>query len=442
MRAPLTLKRFTPWVVALTLVGATPVSFAASPEPLDLQKAYALARERDASFQVARAQLEAAREQLPQARARQLPAIGFSSSRTRVQQDRKDESQPFPTQTYVSEADSISLRQPLFNRRIDASVRQAEQSTLAAEASMRRQQADLLVRTTQAYLSVLLAQERLTLVEAQQQSVQSRLLAARGAFAAGTGIRTDIDELAAQLDVLKAQALSARQAILKAKLDLETIVGQPVGTLSQQVLVREGLVRMAQIQPLEHWLSQGLANHPEVEARQRALEAARANLEGAKADRLPTVDLTAQLARSSSENSYFVNSITTNRTVGVQLAVPIYQGGAIDSRERQAVAQVREAEAQLELAQHRVRQEVQQAYFAVKESLDRMEALELAVQSAAQVVVANEQSFKAGLRTTLDIVAAQQREAQARLDLQNARLDLVMGRVRLDVSVGEVDAPR
>jgi outer membrane protein TolC len=137
-----------------------------------------------------------------------------------------------------------------------------------------------------------------------------------------------------------------------------------------------------------------------------------------------------------------VNSITTNRTVGVQLTVPIYQGGAIDSRERQAVAQVREAEAQLELAQHRVRQEVQQAYFAVKESLDRMEALELAVQSAAQVVVANEQSFKAGLRTTLDIVAAQQREAQARLDLQSARLDLVMGRVRLDVSVGEVDAPR
>ena len=62
MRASLTLKRFTPWVVVLTLVGVTPFSFAASPEPLDLRKAYALARERDASFQVARAQLEAARE--------------------------------------------------------------------------------------------------------------------------------------------------------------------------------------------------------------------------------------------------------------------------------------------------------------------------------------------------------------------------------------------
>lgn len=422
----------------IPLAFAVTASHAASPEALNLSKAYALARERDAGFQASVAQLDAAREQLPQARARQLPSVGLSSSRTRVQQDRQDEDRAFPSQTYVSEADAITLRQPIFNRRIDATVRQAEQSGLAAEASLRRQQGDLMVRVAEVYLGVLLAQERLTLVEAQQQSVQSRLQGARQAVAAGTGIRTDVDELAAQSDLLNAQALSARQAIQRARLDLETVVGQPVGPLSRGLLARDQLMRLADIAGLDHWLSQGLRHHPEIEARQNALNAAQAALEAARADRLPTVELTAQVARSSSENSFFVNSTTTNRTVGLQLTVPLYQGGAIDSRERQAVAQVREAEAQLMVAQNRVRQAVQQAYFAVRESVERMEALEQAVQSAAQVVVANEQSFKAGLRTTLDIVAAQQREAQARLDLESARLDLVMATVRLDASVGEL----
>jgi outer membrane protein/protease secretion system outer membrane protein len=183
-----------------------------------------------------------------------------------------------------------------------------------------------------------------------------------------------------------------------------------------------------------------MAQSAEVRAREAQLLAAEAALRASQADHLPTLDLVAQLSRSSSDNSFFVNSVTQNKAIGVQLNVPIYQGGYLRSRDRQAAANVEEARAQLERVRNGIRVEVLKAHSAVREGLERIAALEKAVASAGQVVLASQQSFKAGLRTTLDIVAAEQREAQARLDLSEAQLSLLAAWAKLKSYVGEVES--
>ncbi|CAM8625555.1 TolC Outer membrane protein [Burkholderiales bacterium] len=421
-----------------TAHAAPPLSFAELPAVFDLPLAYRLALAHDRGYAVAQAQAAAAQEALPQALARQRPSIGYSSSRTRISQQRRDENLSYAPQTYLSQSDTLQLKQPIYNRRLDATEDQARASLAGVDASLQAERQALGVKVAQAYYNLLLAQSREDLIRVQLHSLGTRLDGAQKAFAAGTGIRTDVDELRAQLDLLNAQALGARQAIANARTDLEVLVGVP--------FVRVAPVQPAQFAPqrvqpgeLRDWSDRAMAESAEVRARQAQLESAEAALRATQADHLPTLDLVAQLSRSSSDNSFFVNSVTQNKAVGVQLNVPIYQGGYLSSRDRQAAANVEEARAQLERVRNGIRVDVLKAHSAVREGLERIAALEKAVASAAQVVLASQQSFKAGLRTTLDIVAAEQREAQARLDLSEAQLSLLAAWAKLKSLVGEVE---
>jgi outer membrane protein/protease secretion system outer membrane protein len=414
-------------------------SFAELPAVFTLPLAYRLALANDKAYAVVQAQAAAAQEALPQALARQLPSIGYSSSRTRILQQRRDENLNYPDQAYLSQSDTVQLKQPIFNRRLDATEAQARASVEGVEASLQAERQALGVRVAQAYYNLLLAQSREQLIAVQQNSLGTRLDAAQRAFAAGTGIRTDIDELRAQLDLLNAQALGVRQAIANARTDLEVLVGVPFVRIAPIVA---GQLSPSRLQPgeLRDWSDRAMAQSAEVRAREAQLLAAEAALRASQADHLPTLDLVAQLSRSSSDNSFFVNSVTQNKAIGVQLNVPIYQGGYLRSRDRQAAANVEEARAQLERVRNGIRVEVLKAHSAVREGLERIAALEKAVASAGQVVLASQQSFKAGLRTTLDIVAAEQREAQARLDLSEAQLSLLAAWAKLKSYVGEVES--
>lgn len=427
--------------VLWTALSAAPLALAQAQEAavFTLPAAYRLALANDKAYAVAQAQAAAAQEALPQALARQLPSVGYSSSRTRVVQQRRDENINYLGQAYLSQSDTLQLRQPIFNRRLNATEEQARESLKGVDASLEAERQALGVRVAQAYYSLLLAQSREQLIAVQQTSLATRLDGAQRAFAAGTGIRTDINELQAQLDLLNAQALGARQAIANARTDLEVLVGVPFVRIAPIVA---GQLSPSRLQPgeLRDWSDRAMAQSAEVRAREAQLLAAEAALRATEADHLPTLELVAQLSRSSSDNSFFVNSVTQSQTVGVQLSMPIYQGGYLRSRDRQAAANVEEARAQLERVRNGIRVEVLKAHSAVREGLERIAALEKAVASAGQVVLASQQSFKAGLRTTLDIVAAEQREAQARLDLSEAQLSLLAAWAKLKSYVGEVES--
>lgn len=421
--------------LALTL---TTMVCSPSASAMDLMQAYNLALQNDRQLRAAVAAYDAGLEALPQAQSRLYPSLGLSSTRLFVTQERKDADTQYPTQRYPSQSDTLSLRQPLYNPRLFALKDQASASVASATANLQGEQQNLAVRLTEAYLNVWLARERSLLVNTQLKSTDARLLAAQKSFASGIGIRTDIDEIQAQLDVLQAQALQARQKILSTSSELETLTAQPI---SHFYGLDKHSFRTQTLEPgqLDLWLTNALARNNEVRYRASQLVALKASLESVHAEDLPSVDALAQLSRNSGENAYFVNSRTQNQTLGVQISMPLYQGGWFSSRQRQALANLREGQEMLQRAELMVQNDVRKTYYALKEGLARVEALEKANASAQLVVTANQKSFQAGVRTTLDILAAQQRVVQVGVDLAEARAQCLNAWVRLKALVDEAN---
>ena len=425
-------------IAAACVCAAVLSAFSTVSMAMDVLHAYKFALENDRQLRAAKAQHAAGMEALPQAQSRLYPSLGLSSSRLSVSQERKDGTTQYPTQNYPSQSDTLSLRQPLYNPRMWALKDQAQASVTSAGANLQGEHQSLAVRLTEAYLNVLLARERERLVDSQIKSAESRLLAAKKSFAAGVGIRTDIDEIQAQLDVLLAQRLQAKQNILAAQSELELLTGQP---MTQVFVFDTTKFQPERLNPgeLAPWLDRALANNNEVRYRLAQRDALQAALVSVKAEDLPTVDGLAQMSRSSGENAFFVNSRTQSRAMGVQLNVPLYQGGWFSSRQRQAQANLHEGQEMLERAEMIAQNEVRKAYFVVREGLARVAALEKASASAQLVVLANQKSFQAGVRTTLDILAAEQRVVQVAVDLAEARAQSMTAWIRLKALVSEVD---
>lgn len=405
---------------------------------MDVMQAYKLAMENDRQLRAAQAQYSAGAEALPQAKSRLYPSLALSNSRLAVSQDRKDGETQYPNQRYSSQSDSLSLRQPIYNPRLWALKDQAVASVASAAASLSGEQQNLAVRLTETYLNVLSARERDTLVRSQIKLTESRLVGAQKSFAAGVGIRTDIDEIQAQLDILQAQALQATHTIFTATSELEMLTGQPI---ERFFVINKQTFQPEKLEPgsLDNWLAQALNRNNEVRYRAAQRDALAAALTSVHAEDLPTLDGVAQIIRNSGENAYFVNSKTENRSVGVQLNVPLYQGGWFSSRQRQALANLTEGQEMLDRAEMMAKNEVRKTYFLLRESLMRVAALEKANASAQAVVIANQKSFQAGVRTTLDVLAAEQRVIQVAVDLVETRAQSLNAWMRLKALTSDVD---
>jgi len=292
------------------------------------------------------------------------------------------------------------------------------------------------VRVGEAYFEALLAEEQLVLVSSQKSTYTVQLDAAKKGFAAGSGTRTDIDEAQARLDMTFAQELEVQQNVEYTRRRLETITGQPLGTLA-----RLDLVRFAPAGPapnsVDDWIARAEQASPEIKALRARLEAANFEIDKAKAGHKPTLDAVAQWSRNSSDSVTNVNSRYDNKSIGLQLTVPLYQGGYVNSTVRQAVASAERARELLEATRLDLSVRVHREFRGMTEGVLRISALEQAVRSAEQAVLSNQMSFKAGARTTLDVLNAEQQKTTALRDLAQARYLYVASRLRLQSLAGD-----
>ena len=419
----------------LGLAIATPIRGLAA-EPLGLLQGYRLAIQNDHQLRAAQAQASGVQESIEQAQSRLGPQVNLSSSRYKLWQQRSDNGVQQPSQNYVSENDGLSLRQPIYQPRLRAGLEQARYSGEGAMADLADQRQALADRYTSAHVSLLLAQEQLVLLTRQRESTAVQLDAAKKAFAAGAGIRTDIDETQAQLDRLDASLLQARQAVKLASFELETLVGQAVLAGVTALSLQRFDPAKVNPGPLESWLERAMRESPRLKSRLARTQTAQVAAGAAKYDGYPTLDLIAQVTRSSSDDAYFVNSQSRSNAIGLSLTVPIYAGGAVSSRERQTAAELTAAQEQQEQARKQIELQIRQQLFAVTEGIEMIAALEQAKRSADQALLANVQSFRAGSRRSLDVLNAEQRQLQAALDLSKARYQTLLAYIRLHVVAG------
>lgn len=433
MSAPQQMGR---WAVALA------VGLAAAPAcwSLDLAEAWRLALQRDATIRGSLAATEAAREKLPQARAQFFPNISLNAARAR---NRLETTAPDalgrPTTSdseYTSSNNALVIRQPIFRKQLTAQYQHAKATVADAEALLERDQQQLVARVTQSYFEVLLAEEELRVASQQKEALVTQVDAARKGFAAGAGTRTDVDEAQSRLDLAVADELKAKQQVDLARRQLEVIIDQPVNGAVAAIDVRK--LKLAPPTPATvlEWTATAEAASPEMRSALAQVDVAKADVERAKAGHYPTLDAVAQISRSRSDNITRIDTEYNQKQLGLQLSVPIFQGGYVNSQVREALALQQKAQERLDEVRRDLGVRVHKEFRGVTEGVLRVKALEQAVRSAEQLVVSSRRSHEAGARTRIDILNAEQQLAAARRDLAQARFAYVIARVRLTALAG------
>ena len=406
---------------------------------LDLAKSYELALQNDKQLKAAKARADAGREATPQAIAQVLPNISFSGSYGQTSQVRSLEGYTTPTQSYGSSQYTLGLRQPLFRPYQVSQIGQAAAKVTAADAQYDTNFQDLGLRVVGTYFEALFARDSLDLIVNQRQTYETQLRAAKLAFSAGTGTRTDIDDIQARIDMLIADEIAARQSIDASKLHLENFVGEKIDAL----ISLDPRAFNAEAQDpgmLQTWVDRASSNSPNLKMLKANWDAAKSGIEMAQAGHLPTFDFVAQKAynRGDSNNTF---PATENNTgyVGVQMTLPIYSGGGVNSQVRQSIALADEARESYEYAAQDLRLKVQQQFDAVKAGISRVRALERALLSADQNVTSNIKGVQAGTRTTLDVLTVEQQRLQTQVDLAKARYQTLVAYTTLLSYVGDLD---
>lgn len=426
----------------ITLIGAlicaSALTWAQTPV-MDLKQVYQAALEQDASIRASRAATDAGRERLPQARAGLLPQLSASAGRSNNNLDTTSPNllgNPVTTtDKYFSDNKNLQFRQPLVNMQRWLQFQQAKSLVEEAEANLDRDLQNLVVRVAGAYFETLMADEQLDLILAQKKTYTTLVDAAQKGLAAGSGTRTDIDDAQSRLDMAKAQELEARQNQDLTRRQLQLLVNQPVGKIAK---LNVSALKLNGPEPanLDEWTQKAEASSPEIKALQARLAAAQREVSKAQAGHLPTLDAVAQWSNSGSENITRINSRYENKTLGLQLNIPLYSGGYVNSTIRQAVAEQTRAEESLEALRRDLGVRVHKEYRGVSEGVMRVRALEQAVRSAEQMMKSTEMSLKAGSRTQLDVLNAQQQFTLTLRDLAQARYIYLISKVRLAALVG------
>ncbi len=405
----------------------------------DLLSAYRAALANDPQFASARAQSLAQREKLTQGRAGLLPQIGGAWSSTRIIFD-----QTAPAEfnkTFSSTGWTLSLSQPLFRWDRWETYKQGEIAAQAAEASLAQAQLDLITRTAQAYFDVLNAQDTLQLATAQRDAIQQQYEQARRNFDVGNANITDANDAQARRDAIDASVIAARSDFEIKQSALKQIIGEPVGTLAG---VRPG-VTIPQPEPAsaEPWVDQARSSNLQVALAQYNLQSAERDVKKATAGHLPSVDLVAQTGHTNASGNQYLPSLPggarfDSSQIGVQVSIPIFAGGAIQSRVRENIALETKAANDLEFARRSAEQGARQAYIGVIAGLAQVKALEAAELSARTAYDSNQLAYGVGVRIGTDVLNSQAQLFQARRDLARARYDTIVNGLRLKSAAGSL----
>jgi outer membrane protein len=429
---------------ALTLFALAMIPATAS--ALDLVGSYQRALQTDPTTRAAVEALAGGREKAIQGDALLLPQIGLSAQSVYVN-DRSNTTLPPALQDIITPESAgtlhqvaLQLKHPLYDAKAAADRTQLHEQTHLAEIRFRDAQQNLVGRVADAYFNVLLAQENLRVVLAEKAAVAMQRDRAQARFEVGRGKVTEVQETQARYDAVMTREVSANSTLEMREAQFQELTGVPARGLAE--LPSRFTPSPPQPDNLTAWQQRGVDRNTFVLTRQSERAIASAEIAKYKLSSRPTLDLVGSYTyKTQSGGLSPVIAPDSNRAavIGVQLTVPLYTGGALDSREREARARERQAELEIAAAQRDVRLQVQDAYLAVKTGVSRIASVEQSLLSARTALEATTLGRDVGSRTELDVLDAQQRVYSTQLELAQARNDYLLGRIRLAAAAGELD---
>ena len=399
---------------------------------------YNLALSHDPTLASALNANQAAQEIIEQSKALYRPVVNFNAGINGSITDISfvGAGVPFPagSHSFMGYQYGLEAHQPIYRKQNLVAIDQANTQVSLADKQLNLAQQNLILRTTLAYFDVLLTQDKIDLMAAQKAAILRQLDQAKASFAAGTLTSTDVNDAQARYDLIVAQEISAindHQIALRA---VEVITGEIPQKLAT---VRATIKPNTLEQSMEKWLEVAAKNNLNLQILQEAATLSDQEIERANAGHLPTLDAVASVADNYTNGSYygFGNDLKMG-SVGLQLQIPLYQGGGTSSRVRQALFNKQKSLNDVDGARRQMEQETQRAYLNLNTSIAQLKAYEQALVSSQSQFDSTTVGYDVGSRTSVDLLNAQQQLFSAKRDLLQARYSYLVNIIRLKAAAG------
>lgn len=411
------MKRFPLFYLTVVL------AFTPAAQGMDLMRVYELAKENDPQIRQVREQLGSARESKPQAQALLLPSLSLGGGADLVHQDTRSSALGRTGTDNYSQYDlSVRLNQAVYHRDFWIRLDQSDDTIAQAEAELASAEIDLMVRTAVAYFNVLSAADDLRTATAEKEANARQLEQSQQRFDVGLIAITDVHESQAAFDNSVASEISAVNALSNAWETLREIVGdlnEPIAKLGLELPLKP-----PEPADVEEWAATALQQNYSIVAAGYATDLAKKEIEVQNSGHYPIVDLVGSYGRNDS-NSDFGSDVDTG-IIGLELSVPLYTGGAVDSRTRQARFEYQAALEVLDQRRRAVNRQVRDAYRGVLSTISRVKALASTVVSFESALESTQAGLEVGTRTTVDVLTVTRSLYQAQRDYARTRYDYIV----------------
>ncbi|MBU0653800.1 MAG: TolC family outer membrane protein [Gammaproteobacteria bacterium] len=328
----------------------------------------------------------------------------------------------------------LELGKSLINKGLNATVGKTDALVAQATAALESYRQDLITRVSDAYFNTLTAQDNLEFARAEKAAIGRQLEQTRAYFEAGRSAITDVKEAESSYAAAVAQEITAIQQLDVAREQLRVLTGGFYQSLNAP---RTNMpLNMPNPNSIEAWVNTAKQNNYLLRASKQAIAVQEKEVEVQRAAKSPNLGLFANHTGSYANNDTYNDLKTYDTAVGVNLTVPLYTGGAISSRIREAQHTLRQTQQQYDLQERQTEQLARSAFLTVQSSISQVKANQQALASAETAAEATQAGFEVGTRTAVDVLNSLRNVFRARRDYASARYSYLRNMLALRQAAG------
>jgi outer membrane protein len=410
----------------------------------DLVSVYQEAVDNNADLAAAIAQYGAQKEVVPQARAGLLPNLSGGADIANV---RTSLDQPSATTNRNAHSYQATLAQPLFRADRWFQYQAAKEVNEQAALQLSATQQNLILQSANSYFNVLRSQDNLASTKAEEAAFKRQLDQSNERFDVGLSDKTDVLNSQASYDTARANRIVAQRQVDDAFEALVTLTNRQYKSI-------QGISHNLPILPpapndAKAWVETAARQNLNLLASNYAVSAAEETLKQRKAGHAPTLDAVAKYEKGDNDAFGFSNpnnipgqpygGDVNQTTVGLQLNIPIYSGGLINSQVRQSYAQLDQTEQQRESLRRQIVENTRDLHRAVNTDVEQVQARKQSIISNQSAVEATEIGYQVGTRNIVDVLDAQRQLYTSVRDYNNTRYDYILDNLRLKQQAGTLN---
>jgi outer membrane protein len=415
--------------------------------PEDLIDIYRLAKQSDPEYLSAKNNFIADKQKLPQARALLLPDISATAYKSRS--DDKTTVDPDPTlksgtSGFEQSGYRVSLRQPLYNGASFAALKQAQATVRKAVADFGIAEQSLVKRAALAYFNSLKANDDLDLATSEKTATRRQLDLASARLEVGLATITEVHEARARYELTEAQEIEAINQQEDTIEQLRRLTGQEIRNL--EIIGKEDILRPIGPQDIDMWVKQSLETNLALIAAKADLEIAQQKVRVQRAGHYPTLDIVgnSSVSDATGSSSFSVSlpdsSIRReNKTIGLELNLPLFQGGLVNALTKEANLRFKAAQYNLEQVRRQVIRDTRSSFRSLASGMKKITALKQAVIAGESALEAKSEGFKAGINTNQDVLYAQRDVFLAKRDHADAVYTYVLDLFQFKETTGTLN---